>query len=550
MNPVLQPRYEWKTLPWKQIQRRVFKLQKRLDRASCCGNVKAVHKLQRLLLKAWSARCLAVRRVTQDNAGKKTAGIDGVASLPPTARLRLVASLKLGVKAAPARRVWIPKPGSAEQRPLGILTMHDRALQALVKLALEPEWEAKFEPGSYGFRPGRSAHDALQAIDLSLTHAPKYVLDADLWQCFNRINQTALLQKLHTFPALRRQIKRWLQAGVIDQEGFSSTDAGTQQGGVISPLLCNVALHGLETMLKQQIPTKAAKLTVVRFADACVVLHQDRQVIQQCQQRIVQWLQPMGLELKPSKTRLCHTLTKLDGRSGFALLGFEVRQYPVGQTHSKQGFKTLIKPSQTATQRHLQQLRDLINHHKAAPQAAFMRQLNPVIWGWSAYYAAVCSKELYQRVDWSVWQKLWPWARRRHPNKSRGWVAHKYWRRPQGRRVFASVSNQLRLHRDYPIRRHIKVKGVKTPFDGDWLYWSTRLGEHPDTPRRVARLLKQQRGKCAVCGLYFQMESLLEIDHIIPKALGGKDEFQNWQLLHRHCHDVKSAVDGSHPSHR
>lgn len=162
------------------MQRRVFKLRKRLDRASCCGNVKAVHKLQRLLLKAWSARCLAVRRVTQDNAGKKTAGLDGMASLPPTARLRLVASLRLGVKAAPARRVWIPKPGSAEQQPLGILTMHDRALQALVKLALEPEWEAKFEPGSDGFRPGRSAHDALQAIDLSLTHAPKYVLDADL----------------------------------------------------------------------------------------------------------------------------------------------------------------------------------------------------------------------------------------------------------------------------------------------------------------------------------------------------------------------------------
>jgi RNA-directed DNA polymerase len=182
--------------------------------------------------------------------------------------------------------------------------MHDRALQALVKLALEPNGKPSLNR-YYGFRP--DAQRLMPPSHLSeLTHAPKYVLDADLWQCFNRINQTALLHKLHTFPALCRQIKRWLQAGVIDQEGFSSTDAGTQQGGVISPLLCNVALHGLETVLKQQIPTKAAKLTVVRFADACVVLHQDRQVIQQCQQRIVQWLQPIGLELKPSK-RVCAT---------------------------------------------------------------------------------------------------------------------------------------------------------------------------------------------------------------------------------------------------
>jgi RNA-directed DNA polymerase len=547
MNPVFQPRYEWKDLPWKQIQRRVFKLQKRIYRASCCGNVKALHKLQRLLLKSWSAKCLAVRRVTQDNAGKKTAGIDGIASLPPIARLRLVKHLRLGVKATAARRVWIAKAGSDEKRPLGILTMHDRALQALVKLALEPEWEAKFEPGSYGFRPGRSTHDAIQALYLSLTHAPKYALDADIWQCFNRINHTELLRKLHTFPALRRQIRAWLQAGVIDLEGFSSTETGTQQGGVISPLLCNVALHGLETALKQQIPNKTAKLTVVRFADDFVVLHQNLQVIEQCQQFIEQWLQPIGLELKPSKTRICHTLNNLDGRVGFEFLGFEVRQYPVGKTHSKQGFKTLIKPSQKAIHRHLEQIRDIVDRHKAAPQFSLIHHLNGVIWGWSAYYASVCSKELYQRSDWSVWQKLWKWARRRHPNKSRGWVANKYWRRIQGRRVFASPVNQLRLHRDYPIRRHLKVKGTKSPFDGDWLYWSTRLGQHPGIPRRVAYLLKQQRGKCAYCGLYFQSEELLEIDHIIPKALGGKDECINWQLLHRHCHDIKSGIDGSHP---
>lgn len=216
MNTVLRPMYEWKQLPWKRIQRQVFKLQNRIYRASCCGNVKVVRKLQRLLLKSWSARCLAVRRVTQENAGRKTAGIDGKASLSPQARLHLVATLKIGQTASPARRIWIPKPGSEEQRPLGILTLHDRALQALVKLALEPEWEAKFEPGSYGFRPGRSAQDAIQALYLSLTQAPKYGLDADILQCFNRIDHGKLLQKLHTFPALLRPLQRpFLSCGIL-----------------------------------------------------------------------------------------------------------------------------------------------------------------------------------------------------------------------------------------------------------------------------------------------------------------------------------------------
>lgn len=550
MNTVLRPMYEWKQLPWKRIQRQVFKLQNRIYRASCCGNVKVVRKLQRLLLKSWSARCLAVRRVTQDNAGRKTAGIDGKASLSPQARLHLVATLKIGQTASPARRIWIPKPGSEEQRPLGILTLHDRALQALVKLALEPEWEAKFEPGSYGFRPGRSAQDAIQALYLSLTQAPKYGLDADILQCFNRIDHSKLLQKLHTFPALRRQIKAWLKAGVMDQGRFSRTEAGTQQGGVLSPLLSNVALHGLETALKQQIPPGRAKLTVSRYADDFVLLHQDLDVIQQCQQFTNEWLHQIGLELKPSKTRICHTLIPVEGRIGFEFLGFEVRQYEVGKTHSRRGFKTLIKPSPTAIHRHLQQIRDIVDRHKAVCQTALISHLNPVIWGWSRYYANVCSKAVFQRVDWAVWQKLWKWARRRHPNKSRAWVANKYWQRQAGRKGFSSARKGLRLHQDCPISRHIKVKGTKTPFDQDWLYWSERLGKHPTIPARVAWLLKQQRGKCNHCGLYFHAEDLLEIDHIIPKALGGKDESQNWQLLHRHCHDTKTAGDGFHPNHR
>lgn len=200
---------EWNAIPWQKLERKVFKLQKRIYKAELRGDVKAVKKLQKTLLHSWSAKCLAVHRVTQDNQGKKTAGVDGLKNLSPKARIILVKSLELGSKAAPTRRVWIPKPGNQEElRPLSIPTIFDRAMQTLVKLTLEPEWEARFEGNSFGFRPGRSAHDAIEAIFLTIRFKPKYLLDADIAKCFDRINHNALLLKLNTFPTIRRQIVR------------------------------------------------------------------------------------------------------------------------------------------------------------------------------------------------------------------------------------------------------------------------------------------------------------------------------------------------------
>src|SRR3990172_8293332 len=216
MNLAVSPRYEWKTIPWREIERMVFKLQKRIYRAKIRGNVKAVHRLQRLLVNSWSTKCLAVRRVTQDNQGKRTAGVDGVKALTPPQRLAMTKQLKLNAKPQPVRRTWIPKPGTDEKRPLGIATMQDRALQTLVKFALEPEWEAKFEPNSYGFRPGRSCHDAIEAVFNSIRYQDKYVLDADIAKCFDRIDHQALLNQLATLPALRRTIRTWLKAGFMD----------------------------------------------------------------------------------------------------------------------------------------------------------------------------------------------------------------------------------------------------------------------------------------------------------------------------------------------
>src|ERR671933_1336833 len=226
---------EWHSINWRKLERRVYKLQKRIYRASNRGDVRAVRRLQKTLMRSWSAKCLAVRRVTQDNQGKKTAGVDAIKSLALVQRLKLVKNLKLSRKAKPTRRVWIPKPGTEEKRPLGIPTMTDRALQALVKQALEPEWEALFEPNSYGFRPGRSCHDAIEAIFLSVRQKAKYVLDADIAKCFDRINHQALLNKLNTFPTLRRTIHKWLRAGVMDGTDLFPTTEGTPQGGVVTP---------------------------------------------------------------------------------------------------------------------------------------------------------------------------------------------------------------------------------------------------------------------------------------------------------------------------
>ena len=223
---------EWQSINWRKLERRVFKLQKRIFKASQRGDVKAFRRLQKTLMKSWSARCLAVRRVTQDNQGKKTAGVDGVKSLTPQQRLSLISQLKLGTKAAPTRRLWIPKPGTQEKRPLGIPTIKERALQALVKLALEPEWEARFEVNSFGFRPGRSCHDAVEAIFNAIRYKAKYVLDADIAKCFDQIDHKALLDKLHTFPSVRRQIKAWLKAGVMDGKTLFPTEEGTPQGGI------------------------------------------------------------------------------------------------------------------------------------------------------------------------------------------------------------------------------------------------------------------------------------------------------------------------------
>lgn len=546
--------YEWDTLPWPRLERSVFKLQKRIYQAARQGDVENIHRLQRLLMKSRAAVLIAVKRVAQDSTGKRTAGIDGIASLDARQKLQLAGTIRrdpLNPKAQPVRRVWIPKPGKDEKRPLGIPVMEDRARQALVKLALEPEWEARFEPNSYGFRPGRSCHDAVAAIYLQMRTAPKYVLDADISGCFDHISHEALLDKLGTFPGLRRVIRAWLRAGLLDSGEFSPTSEGTPQGGVISPLLMNVALHGFESAIEdafQQYKCPKGQLRipwkprVIRYADDFVIFHRDREAIEKAKQIAADWLRGMGLEMKPSKTRITHTLEEVDGPAGFEFLGFHFRLYRRGKNRSVRdpgghvlGFTPSIRPSQASQKRLLLKVREIARQHRNSHQAGLIRALNPVLRGWGNYFSAVVSKDVFAKMDMCIFKRLWSWATRRHSNKGRQWIARRYWLLASGRGWTFGIDGRITLHKlsDIPIRRHVKVMGERSPFDGDAFYWSTRLGAHPELPRGMPAFLKRQKGVCPCCRMFFKPGDELAYVHL-PGERSGSGPGQ-LALVHDHC---------------
>lgn len=551
----------WHNLPWRKLEQHVYRVQKRIYRASQQGNQRKVHKLEKLLMKSEAARLLAVRRVTQENQGKKTAGVDGVKLVKPKERLVMAKLIhpkrQNRCKSRPVRRVWIPKPGKAEMRPLGIPTMRERAVQALTKMALEPEWEAKFEANSYGFRPGRSCHDAIGAIFNGIRQTPKFVFDADISGCFDHLSHPALLRKLQTYSTMRHLVQRWLKAGVLEGDVFTPTEAGTPQGGVISPLLANIALHGMEEVAAQRKRKNDEKALLIRYADDFVILYSNREGLLQAAKRVEQWLKDMGLDLNPKKTKITHTLTRYEGNVGFDFLGFTVRQFPVGKTHTGKnsrrkplGFKTIIKPSKETIKRHTLELKKRIRELHGVSQDIFIQKLNPIIQGWANYHKTVIATETFSRCDRNRWYQLFSWAKRRHPRKGRHWREAKYWQERERkdkkgtRMVFATPQGRtLRKHTDTPIQRHVKVVGEKSPYDGDWMYWSKRLQKHPMLYKTKAALLARQKGKCKWCGLTFQDGDLLEIDH--EDMDRSNNRLDNLRLFHRHCHDDRHTRFGA-----
>jgi RNA-directed DNA polymerase len=313
-------------------------------------------------------------------------------------------------------------------------------------------------------------------------------------------------------------------------------------------------LHGMEEALLKAYTVKG-KPTLIRYADDFVVLHPTMAGVEKARIIVEEWLKGINLTLSPQKTRIMHTLNSTEGQvAGFDFLGFSIRQYPVGKspagkerTGEPRRFKTLIKPSQQAIKRHNGELREIVGEHQNVPQAALIGKLNPVIIGWANYYRTVVAKAVYSRSDDRLYGKLRAWARRRHPRKRAGWVAGKYWAVDKGGGwTFATQEGHvLRKHNATPIVRHVKVRGKASPYDGNLIYWSQRLQDHPMLRSRVGSLLKAQGGKCAYCGLLLRDGDMLEVDHIIPHILGGDESMKNLQVMHRHCHDQKTARDGS-----
>jgi RNA-directed DNA polymerase len=542
---------EWSTIPWRKLERYLYRLQKRIYKAKQRHDTRAVRGLKRVLKRSKAAKTLAVRQVTQDNRGKRTAGIDGVKNLKPTERLRMAATLSLQGKASPVRRVWIPKPGKAEKRPLGIPIMRDRALQALAKMALEPEWEAVFEPNSYGFRPGRGCHDAIEQVFIAM-RGEKYILEADIKGCFDNIAHEALLDKVND-PELRPLLKGWLKAGIMDQAVFQETQQGTPQGGVISPLLANIALHGLEEDTKEALKlilTRAERshhqgwerarrtLQVIRYADDFVVIHKELSVIKEAEKYIAEWVGKMGLQLKPEKTRIVHSLLRYEGNEpGFNFLGFNCRQYRRAQDGK---IKTLIKPEKDKLRRHLMGIKASIRKRGTDFQEEVNR-INAKIRGWTNYYRTCVAADTFKKADNVMYWQLSEWTKKSNPQGSIRRKMRKYFRAVKNRHwVFTTPEGKELLRHDATrIVRHIKVQGSRSPFDGDWAYWATRVGHNPLLSPRRARMLKRQKGRCGYCTLHFRQEDILEIHHVDGNHKNNKKD--NLMLLHGHCHDQITA---------
>ena len=537
---------EWYAIDWQARHRNVRRLQVRIVKAVKEGRWGKVRALQRLLTHSFSGKVFAVRRVTE-NQGKKTPGVDREIWDTPEKKIQAIRELKRrGYQPQPLRRVYIPKSDGVTMRPLGIPTMKDRAQQALYLLALDPVVETTADNNSYGFRQQRSCADAMEQCFKTLSRPnPQWILEGDIKSCFDRISHDWLLAHV---PMDRAILQKWLKAGYMDKHVFHETTDGTPQGGIISPALANCALDGLERLLKEKFPARKllpslrGKLSCVhfiRYADDFIITGRTKELLEEEVKPLVeQFLQLHGLELSPKKTVITHV------EQGFDFLGQNVRKYPKG--------KLLIKPSKKNVKTFLDGIRKIIKAGLGLSAAELIDWLNPKIRGWANYHRHVVSKRVFQRVDHAIFISLWQWARRRHPEKSLGWLKQKYFER-QGQdnwRFFGKscdadgILHTVRLlpASHMPIRRHIKVKGEVNPYDPAYeTYFEKREGDHMAESFRGTRTLRflwyLQRGLCPVCNMKITRITGWRLHHRISRVKGGSTSADNRVLLHPECHD-------------
>jgi RNA-directed DNA polymerase len=500
----------WERVDWRHHEEQVRRLRGRIFQAVREGDWPKARSLQKLMLRSWGNTLVSVRLVTQRNTGRRTAGIDGLVALTSQARAEMVVRVHASTgsyRPSPARRVYVPKASDrTKMRPLGIPVMLDRCHQARVKNALEPEWEARFEPRSYGFRPGRGCHDAIESLFRVLCGKGKaarvWVLDADLASAFDKISHEHLLTMLGGFPA-KGMIAGWLRAGIFEAgKGFTPAGEGTPQGGVISPLLLNIALHGLEEAAgvryhpngKYDGKLRSGSPALTRYADDLAVCCHTRQQAEQVQAQLTAWLAPRGLAFNEAKTRIVHL------SEGFDFLGFTLRRYSNG--------KLIITPSATAIKRFRKRLAEEFRALRGANATAVLAKIVPLTRGWSAYYKTVVSSTVFSALDHYLFKLTYKWACWVHSNKPKYWITGQYYRRfnkfRNDRWVFGNPENGAYLPRLSwtPIVRHTLVQGRASPDDPALAhYWARRRRKvKPPLDPFTVRLLTRQDGRCSLCG--------------------------------------------------
>ena len=534
------PIMDWSEIDWQKVQEEVRRLQARIVKATQEGRWGKVKALQHLLTHSFSGKALAVRRVTE-NQGKRTPGVDRITWDTPEQKTRAVRAMRQwGYHPQPLRRVYIPK-SNGKMRPLGIPTMADRAMQALYLLALDPIAETTGDPNSYGFRPSRSAADASVQCFTALAQkgAAQWILEGDIKSCFDKISHSWLLENV---PMDKAILQSWLKAGFLENQVVYPTEEGTPQGGIISPVLANLTLDGLEKTLREKYPLRSkaiqkAQVYFVRYADDFVITGSSKELLEATIKPIVeQFMSERGLELSVEKTAITH----ID--DGFDFLGFNVRKY---------GGKLLIKPSKKSISHILTKTREVIKNNKALTPGKLIVQLNPILRGWANYHRHEVAKAVFARIDSGVFWAVWRWAKRRHPNKGRHWIRRKYFRSkdfrnwvfhgtvdgPGGKPKEVELFSLARV----PITRHVKIRGEANPYDPEWeTYFEERLGVQMEANlkgrRKLLRLWVEQNGICPVCKQKITKLTGWHNHHIVWRSYGGSDGAQNRVLLHPTCH--------------
>jgi len=525
---------DWQRIDWKKVNRNVKRLQVRIVKAIEAGRWDKVKVLQWLLAHSFSGKALAVRRVTE-NRGKKTAGVDGEIWDTTQKKAKAIQELRQhGYRSQPLRRIYIPKKDGKRKRPLGIPTMWDRAMQALYKLSLDPIAEAKGDPNSYGFRQERSPADAIAQCFLCFRQktSPTVVYEGDIRGCFDNIRHAWLLENI---PMDKRILQQWLKAGYIDQNVLYPTNAGTPQGGIISPVLANLTLDGLEAAIANQPhrgSKRQAKLHLIRFADDYVITASSQELLEDIAPGVEEFLDARGLEVSAEKTRIT------DLEEGFDFLGQNIRKF---------NGKLLITPSKQSVKELLGKVRSIIAKNPTASAADLIQQLNPHLRGWVNYHRHVVSKKTFRKIDHVIFQKLWKWTKRRHRAKSSHWIRNHYF--GQSWRFHAKVKDQhekskviyLYQAAHVPIRRHIKVKAQANPYHPDWEHYfeqrlQTKMAHRLQSKPRLLYLWQTQKGICPVCQEKLTEETDWEQHHLQPRVKGGADTLDNLVLLHPTCH--------------